>query len=259
MNEIRKAPSNANNARVDLQPNDFDDLVWEKGKDVIWESSLKCPCKQDGRGHLTTCINCGGSGYVFMNPVGTKMIIQSMNLTTKTSQWSLDKIGMANITTRSIDILGDMDRVTLQKSVSKISQVVRPKLFGDTLFSFVNYPISNVIDVFLFQKDKSKLVKLDNKQYHADANKIIIDKSLYSDSMSVSIRYNHKIQYFIVDVTREVRDSKLLANGSDDVSKFPSSVIGRRCHFIIKPENYTAGDIVDNSYEDLKTCDTNKS
>src|SRR6202008_5136753 len=150
MTEVRKAPDRTGSGRVDFKPNLFDALVFDKGQKVIWESALVCPCKLDGRGHIGTCINCGGIGYVFINPVETRMVMQSMNQSTKTAQWSLEKIGITNITTRSIDVLGDMDRITVLGTKSKISQVVRPKFYKHKYFSFVNYGIINILDVFQF-------------------------------------------------------------------------------------------------------------
>lgn len=236
--------------RVDFGGDDFDVLVFQKGLDITWESSILCPCKLDGRGNIPTCINCSGSGYVFINPVKTKMVVQSMNLTTKNTSWSLEKVGMVSITTRHSDNVGDMDRITLDKTVSKMSQILRPKFFKNKLFAFTNYPVVEIIDVFMFNDDHQKLTRLSNKQYSKDGNKIIFDKSLFSEDMSVSVRYKHPIQYFIVDIPREIRESLGLMVGKDDKSiKLPVSAIGRRCHHVLRSDKFEQGEIIDNSYQ----------
>lgn len=246
---IQQAPNQISTGRVDLDANKFDNAVYEKGYPVTWESALKCPCKLDGRGHLPTCINCGGAGWVFINPVKTKMVIQSMNISTKYAQWSVEKVGIAQITTRSVDNVGDMDRITLDESISKMSQIVRPKLYKGKLFAFTHYPIIKIIDVFVFKADDKKLVRLKMDQYSSERNKLILNKNLFEDDLSVTIRYQHPVQYYIVDIAREVRETHILDLSKENLTKLPVSAVGRRCHHVLRPEEYDLTQTVDNSYE----------
>ena len=249
MTDIRKAPSGTNRVRVDLEPDKFDSFVHDKGSPVILESAIKCPCKLDGRSNIPSCVNCGGIGYVFINPIETRMVLQSMNMGSKMGQWSLERIGLVNITTRSVDVLSDMDRITLKESVSKISQVVFPKFHNNQLFAFVNYNIIKVIDVFQFQAEDKKLKKVPEKDYTVAGNKVILNKSSYKDDITLTIRYTHNIQYFVIDIPREIRQSPVLKHGTDKLEQFPVSGVGRRCHYVFKPDDFAGSSIVDNSYD----------
>lgn len=251
---IRQAPGGQEGyGRSDFDPTGFDILVYQKGKEVVWESAVKCPCKSDGRGHLTTCVNCGGTGWVFINPVKTRMVVQSMNLSSKYGNWALERIGMANITTRYVDIVSDMDRITLTDSVSKFSQIVRPTISHNKLFAFLNYNVISILDVFLFKNDGSPLKLLSSSQYSHDGNKIIItDKKLYTEGMTVSVRYTHNIQYFIIDIIREMRESSVKnESNKETITKLPLSAVGRRCHYVLNPDNFDTSSVVSNSYQKL--------
>ncbi len=250
MTEIRKAPNTINHPRVDPEPDAFDVLVHQRGQDVIWESSLRCPCKLDGRGNMPTCINCGGVGYLFINPVKTRMAIQSINLSTKTKEWSMEKTGTAAITTRNSELLGDMDKITLTASVSKISQVVIPVIFEKKWFAFVNYNIINIIEVFMFISDVKPLKKLDTKDYSVDGNKVILNMKLFKEDAVITVRYTHNVQYYVIDITRDVRQTMIdKGRGKEEVASLPVSGIGRRCHYVIKPDDFKSASVVDNSYK----------
>lgn len=249
MTTIRTMPNVLGSGRVDLKGDQFDVLIAEKGLDVTWESAIRCPCKLDGRANMPTCINCSGCGYVFINPVKTKMVIQSMNISTKTTGWSVERVGIANITTRSIDNVGDMDKITVDKATAKMSQVVRPKMYKNKLFAFTNYPIIDIIDVFLFKSDSKKLELIPSSKYSIEANKIILNKSLFVNDMSITVRYKHPLQYFVVDIPRETRESVGIDLNKEKTIKLPVSAIGRRCHHVLRPQDFDPAEIVDNSYE----------
>lgn len=244
----RQIPNQIAKGQVNVDSSRLDSLVYQKGLDVIWESSVKCPCKQSGRGNLLTCVNCGGTGWIFVNPVKTRMVVSSLNQTTKYSQWSVERIGIANITCRAIDNVGDMDKITLTASISKMSQVIYPNLYKSTLFAFTNYPAVRVIDVFMFTSDDKQLVHLSPKDYSIDGNKIVFDKKLYTENMTVSVRYTYNAAYFVIDIPHEIRETLIVDAGTTKTAKLPISAVARRCHYIINGDKFEGRATVDNSY-----------
>ena len=95
-NLITTPPANVDTTtRVDFNKPSFEKLIYQKGLDVVWEQAIHCPCKDDEAANqgLSSCKNCGGTGWVFINPEETKMIIHSMNLNTRYKEWSMEKLG----------------------------------------------------------------------------------------------------------------------------------------------------------------------
>ena len=46
--------------RADLNKQDFDTLIRQKGRDVILETALQCPCKSESTNQQSNCRNCDG-------------------------------------------------------------------------------------------------------------------------------------------------------------------------------------------------------
>ncbi len=250
---IQVTPNTIGSARVDPVSSDFDILVYQHGVDVVVESAVKCPCKMDGRGYNVSCKNCGGSGWMFINPIQTRMVLQSMNMSTKYKEWSQERIGMVNITVRTVDSIGDMDRITVLNTTSIMSQVVAPKIGGgDNFIAQVSYPIFDVVDIFKYNSESSKhtlLSKDIDYTYVVGKNFITLDSNHIGDDVSISVRYKHPIQYYVVDMPREISQVTVAVDGAEVKNNFPTSIIARRCHYVLRPESYNnESALFDNSY-----------
>jgi len=244
------APQTIQKPRVDFVHSDFDVLIYQKGYEVIWESAIACPCKSKGGGHNVKCRNCGGTGWLFINPVKTKMVLQSLSASTKYMPWSAERAGTVTITARDIDLLADMDRLTVEGSDSRFSQIVYPQVFNGQLFAFTIYVIKDLIDLFVYKGDEMPLEKLEEGvDFTVSGNKILfINKYKSYLDFTCTVRYRHKIQYHVIDLTREVRNSYVLQSTGDKNTKFPVSAIGRRSHYVLDVQNFQGDLIFDNSY-----------
>lgn len=100
--------------RVDFLYPDFDALVDNKGYEVIWERAIPCPCSKRVQ-HQSTCRNCGGSGWVFINPTRIKAVCQSLNKNTRYKDWSVEMLGTAAITVKSMFHLNFMDKIMIEQ------------------------------------------------------------------------------------------------------------------------------------------------
>ena len=245
------APTSMNLVRPDFNKDWFEQLVQEKGLDVIHESAVQCPCKVKGtKGNQSTCKNCGGTGWVFINSVKTKMILQSIDLKTNYKEWSMENLGTITITARSVDTLAYMDRISVINSNAIHSQIIYPVLASDgKLFSFLNYFPTEVIDVFVFAGANEKLRRLEKTEYSITSNKITFDDSLKTiTDIKVSVRYKCNVQFHVIDLVREIRNSNVIEAGGEKLKNFPLSAIGRRSHYVIDEPNYLGDYIFDNSY-----------
>ena len=74
--------------RADLHKREFDTLIHQKGRDVLLETALQCPCKSPSTNQQSDCKNCGGTGWIFVNPRETRMVLTAINAVTEFRPWS---------------------------------------------------------------------------------------------------------------------------------------------------------------------------
>jgi hypothetical protein len=110
---IETPPIGLDRPRANFINTEFDINIWEHGYNVIHELGLQCPCKSKNTNQQSNCKNCGGSGWIFLNPTKTRMVLHSMNLNTKYQMWSQENAGTVSISCRSNETLGFMDRLTV--------------------------------------------------------------------------------------------------------------------------------------------------
>jgi hypothetical protein len=239
---------------ISLIPTEFDQLVYSKGEDVLYEKAILCPCRSKSNASpLASCLNCGGSGYLFVNANKTKMVIQSLTSKTKYTQWSKETLGTSVITSRSIDKISYFDRITLLNSEATYSQILYPQVYKDVLFSFTVYNILSIDVVFLFVGENIPLRRLGlgvDYFFTKGENKIIFSNDLSSiENLTTSIRYQHYSAYGILELLKEFRVSP----GNDSLGRnimnlFPFNAVGRKYHYIIDSLNSETSGVIDNSF-----------
>ena len=80
--ESKLRPETNAQGRVDLDPFAFEALIQQKGVNVKVSRSLYCPNVKsvDGAEHNIDCQLCNGSGFIDVDPICTKAVIQNQNL-----------------------------------------------------------------------------------------------------------------------------------------------------------------------------------
>lgn len=78
---VRRKETNPQ-GRIDLNPQDFDRLLEQKGAVICVYRSLYCPNVKsvDGAEHEIDCQICNGSGYIDLDPIETKGFIQTQEM-----------------------------------------------------------------------------------------------------------------------------------------------------------------------------------
>lgn len=238
----------------------FDSLIHNNGYHAYIERALRCPCidKSTGQG-LSTCRSCGGRGWIFVDKRETRLVAQSMDNVRRNSDIGEINRGTARITTRAIDRLGFMDRITLLDLEAYYTEVLRPINFEDELVAFPIYEPIEITNMYLYVGDSEKLEVLPSELYEVIGNKIVFDKSLLEIvevtdinqkevDISISVRYSYYPVYHILDVNRElmkVRDRK--CTFSDEIlTNMPISATARKAHYIFENVAYNR-DVYDNS------------
>lgn len=243
--------------RADLIKPEFDNLIHQKGRNVLLETALQCPCKSKSTNQQTNCRNCGGSGWLFINPKRTRMVLTAIDAVTDYRPWSEELVGTVNITAFQEDKLSLMDRITVLDGEVIENEVLYIKKHNNILFVFTRYSIEEIHYIGLFVGVSKKLKRLEkNKDFVVRSNVIEFSTQLdfpYEDEEnSITIRYSHKPQFHIVDMKRETMQS--FRWELDEVSQqMPVSAIGRRAHSQLSFENFDQTRILNNSFEE-KTC-----
>ena len=232
----------------------FDASVWQKGYDCLIHKAIECPCKTQGQNSaLPTCSNCGGLGWVFINPLQTKALITSVNKDTKFKSWSQELVGTMSITLRDIERASFMDRITFIEETGIFSEV-RTVVTQDTdNFVFLAYAAEVIEDIFMFTGQSNTLTRIDASKYYIkpENNAVIVFLTgalTGSTNNSVSIRYKHKVQYHILDIPHIIRSSNITNElGQLEKVKLPNQYIARLAHYVLQP-NFSGTNIKDNSY-----------
>lgn len=252
---LAKTPSSvlSTKPQARLQKRNFDTLVDQKGYPIIIEKAIKCPCSTIGNQPRPTCRNCGGGGWLWVNPTQTKAIIQSMNKDTEYKEWSAENMGTASITTYHEVELGYMDKVTLREGSVSFSEVVKPKVYDDgTLRAYLTYTPIKIEAIFRFDDSQVPLVGLSiPTDVTLQGNILVIDSSLNAlQNLTISVRYQHNPVFAVLDIPRSTIASESLHHNTKakDHYQFPVHAVGKVFH---KMPNQTSVDgtyLFDNSF-----------
>lgn len=248
-----QTPPASMSPHVGWDVNKFETLIQTQGYDAFIDRALRCPCVDKATGHaLSTCKNCLGRGWFFVDRTETRLIAQHMDNKKRYENWSEVNRGTASITTKGIDKLGFMDRIILTQLEGYYSEILNPVLFGGELIAYPVYEPLEVTNIFLFVGDYTKLEPIPEEMYKIDKNKIVFDQSLLSvlpvedvnqkqPNMSVSIRYSHFPVFHVIDANRElmkVRESRFCTYDDEKLRQMPINVLARKAHYIFDAQKF---------------------
>jgi hypothetical protein len=239
--------SNANN-RADFDKEAFDRLISEKGREVILRKALQCPCKSDTVNQLSTCKNCGGTGWIYVNPITTRMVLSGVDVSTKYAPWSEEARGTVAVTAMCEEELSYMDQITLVDGESVFSEVIVIKQAGSNLFAYTTYDISELLFVGLFVSDKEPIVQLDPAQYTIVDNIFrVVDSDIIKGS-SITLRYKHRPSFVIIEFKRETIQSFKL-DKSETLLNLPVSAFAKRLHYHVIARNLASDWLINNNFD----------
>jgi len=261
--EIQNPPDNLQPTDPGFEEGSFDKFIWDKGYRVIHEKVLQCPCKSVRVNQKSSCRNCGGSGWIFINPVETRMSINGMNKDTTFKEWSQENRGTAGITCMTDMTLCFMDKITIVESENLFNEVRHfVKSEDDKLFTYCSYLIKTIEYIGLYVDDDSALqILIKDVDYTTDGYRIYLDDSYLEDyvddnTYSITVRYYHQPQYLIIDANRSVMNSRISYERVEKEFKLPLHYIGRLAAFVLDMPNIANDRLINNSYIDDKCSKT---
>lgn len=258
-------PASIVEPRIGWRVDDFEELIQSQGYDAYIDRAMRCPCVDRATGQaLSTCKNCLGRGWFFVDRTETRVIAQHMDSKKRYLEWSEVNRGTASITTKGADKVGFMDRIILLQLREYYSEILRPEYFDDELLAYPVYEPLEVTDIYMFVGDDSKLEPIPENMYVIDKNKIVFNKILLdilpvndinqkTPNMSVTIRYSHYPVYHAIDVNRElmkVRESKFCSFDDDDLKQMPINVLARKAHYIFDAQKF-GEEVFENDIKDI--------
>lgn len=252
-----QTPPAAVNPRVGWDVNRFETLIQTQGYDAFIDRALRCPCCDRATGQaMSTCKNCGGRGWLFVDRVQTRLLAQHMDSKKRYEDWSQVNRGTASITTRGIDKLGFMDRIILTDLEEWFSETLHVVDFNGQLVAYPIYEPLEISNMLLLVSDSAPLLPLDASMYNVVGNKIVFSNDVVNlvdvaalditdvnqIPVHITIRYSHFPVYHVIDMNRElmrVREGKLCGEGYDDhLRQMPINALARKAHYIFDNQTW---------------------
>ena len=306
--DILRSPDKVRRTIPEFSQEEMDRAVFERGLECIIERAVRCPCAGKNNDHLSNCINCNGTGWLFINNSQDRVVVSSINYDTKYKGWTEMNVGTVSMTFQERSTVSYMDRVTIQRSNAVYTEVLNPFTANDSFFSYTIYNIESVVEVFRFvAPDEELRLLVQGTDYSISGNKLLItitavadiaaikaltgyveyqkamvspDGAAYEfdpesvlvpndssvlkpddvtlpspgrwlrlDDYTVTIRYNHKLTYHVLDIPHVNRYNYKKNNlGRDEIQELPVSVVGRLVHYVLDAPNFNGTNVVDNSY-----------
>lgn len=251
-----------------LEKENFHESINQQGYDVTIEKSLRCPCVSKTHGQaLSSCVNCGGTGWIFINKRETVAVLTNMNRSTKFKSWTEYDRGTVSVSLKSWDAIGFMDRIVNLNLLSTYSQVVHLKECNDgeggtEMAGMLVYPPQDVENCFLFDDDALPLRSLvEGTDFTISGQKFILSDSVDIGGQTeptVSVRYEHYPVFHVIDIMREKISSRRekCVDGTLFLDGLPIHCIARRTHYLMDAPGKDGVGYQDNSSldnEDLRS------
>lgn len=244
--------------RADLEKNDFETLIFQKGRRVLYEKALQCPCKSQATNQQSNCKNCGGSGWTYINPKSTRMVITGLSVATSLEPWSDTRRGMIKVTCSDTEQLTFMDRLSLIDGNSIHQEVLFFKKEGSEYFAYSSYPIKSLMYAGLFVSTELPFARLSSELTFTDGNLVKLDASIPNPPdgedeehpIAVTVRYYHAPVYYVLELPRETMQSFKVVQGQELNQNLPISALARRSHYVLNAPLLVGTRLVDNSFEE---------
>lgn len=241
--------------RADFNKPDFDTLIYQKGQPCIVEQAIQCPCKSASSNQQSNCKNCGGTGWIFINPRETRMVLQGMDAAQKYVGWSEELRGMVRVSADEAEHLTWMDRITDLTGISRHQEVLFVKQVNTTKFSYAAYRIHCIDYIAKFVGVGEALVRLvEGTDYTFTAGNYSIIWLTPIAGDAVTVRYTHNPTYHVQEMKRETMQSFKMTGEGEKNQDLPVSAYAKRAHYILDMQNLAGDRLLSNSY--VEPCST---
>ncbi|MDX1960031.1 MAG: hypothetical protein SFU98_15800 [Leptospiraceae bacterium] len=235
-----------------LIPSKFEDLILQKGYDVLQETALRCPCAEKAaKQGLINCRNCGSTGWIFVSKTKTRAFVLGFGTKVPYKDWSATQIDKVTIVTNPTNRISYMDRFTVLDLESDFSQLIYPRSYKDKLIAYLIYPTINVLVLYQFvSPDKPLKVLIDQKndpinwdyKWKENSNHIEFNTEKFdinSLRYQMTIGYRHHPVFHVIELNREFMRTPVDNCGETgrNLGDMPIKATAQRAHYILDPDN----------------------
>lgn len=194
--------------RVDFNELDFENLINQKGYDILWEQQLRCPCVDPITGRVTPdCVNCSARGFYYLPGVQIKGIIthQSKEVNLNDMRGVLEP-GEAFLTVTHDNFIGAFDRITNLNSTTIYSETV---IYNPNLGNSLRYPpVGNIVSCITQPGQNVPVVQLvQGTNYTVDSQGNLTFITAMQPQQAISIRYFYNPVWIVHADVNFVRDT----------------------------------------------------
>lgn len=227
---------------------DIDEMerfVIRRGAAVYWEKSYICTCRSDSGYPDMDCPICHGTGFSFLKPVETQVMLQSMGrgITNTAEGLSMTGTALGTTTLEDSNRIGFRDRITFSDKLIPESIMIKVTSKHVTHGIFLKYHVSTITTAILGYPNpvfiEPSVLKLDT-----DNDLIYPTEDMVGKFLSLNV--NVFLRFYVVDYLREGRyqyaNDPRKTTASDDFKDLPALLLLRR-------EDMYVPSILDNSGE----------
>jgi hypothetical protein len=248
--------------RVDFDEGRYETLIAQKGVDLLVEKALQCPCKTASINQLSTCRNCGGTGWVFVNPRRTRLVVQGMGIKKIEEVWTSLMKGIIRVSFPPYEDLAHMDRITRLNANSVFAETFQLTEANNKVFGFITYQPKEIEYIGLYQNDTEPFLQLTTAQFTVTNNRIDligVDLDAFeidaNNPLTATIRYVHAPTFNVIDVDREPLDNYKWTGTGEQLQELPGKALAQRTHNLEDLVKLRQGKLLNNNYNELHcTC-----
>jgi len=112
--------------RADFRPEEFDRVILQHGKRLVWRKAMLCPCirAESGQADLN-CTDCDGSGYIYVDPLAIQAHMASFSKNTRIyEKFGLWQSGEVQVTVQQAYRLGYRDSLEMIDDLMSFDELI---------------------------------------------------------------------------------------------------------------------------------------
>lgn len=178
-------------------------LVIERGIEVVWEKAVLCPCINREGVPNPTCKYCYGRGFTHINQSSIPVLFTRLEWNPTMHDSGLWILGSAFISTTGNTRLGVRDRIKLEDLFTIYSETTQ---VNDNKIK-LNF-IPKQIEHLLYFNSDNELEQIDLDEIEINNNIVDLTSLQIADDTWISARYLSPLSYLVVSAVHEARGWK---------------------------------------------------
>ena len=198
-----------NNFQVDFDRDEFTRLIYGKGYDVTWEKAAFCPNRKGlaPKDHNIACDVCDGTGFIYYDPIVTRMLITGVKLTQSYYAYGRWDGGSVMVTALPELTINYWDRLTLGNGKNRYQELLLRQRSGDVDRPKYN-PLCLSYASWIGRDGKNVVADLDSDVSIAKDGTLVWAGTNRPDAGDYyTVAYEYRPRYVVLDLLHQHRES----------------------------------------------------